>query len=142
MMPKGSKFSDEHKRKISEALSGENNPMYGKHHSKEKRERIANSMIGPKNHFYGKKHTPETRLKMGGKNHHLWKGDNVSYKALHGWVRRNKPMVSFCESCRLVPPYDVANISSKKGAQTYNRDLNNWRWLCRRCHMESDGRLK
>lgn len=40
----GHKFTEEHKRKISEALSGDKNPMYGKD-----------------NPFKGKKHTEETK---------------------------------------------------------------------------------
>lgn len=31
----GRKFSEEHKKKLSEAKKGENNPFFGKHHSKE-----------------------------------------------------------------------------------------------------------
>ena len=40
-----------------------------------------------------------------------------------------------CENCKQNFPYDLAN----KGI--YNRDLRNWKWLCRRCHMLEDGRL-
>ena len=32
--------------------------------------------------------------------------------------------------------YDLAN----KGI--YNRNFDNWEWLCRKCHMLSDGRLE
>jgi len=35
-----------------------------------------------------------------------------------------------------VPPHDLAN----KG--TYDRKLKNWEWLCRKCHMIKDGRMK
>lgn len=31
---------------------------------------------------------------------------------------------------------DIANVS-----QRYLRDISDWRWLCRRCHMISDGRV-
>jgi group I intron endonuclease len=39
--PKGIQFTDEHKRKISEAQKGENNPMYGKHLSDETKQKIS-----------------------------------------------------------------------------------------------------
>ena len=68
-------------------------------------------------------------------NNPLWKGDKVSLRGLHIWVHTRLPKPKYCQGCNKVPPYDLAN----KG--TYNRDLNNWEWLCRRCHMEKDGRL-
>ncbi len=33
-------------------------------------------------------------------------------------------------------PLDLSNKSGK-----YKRDLIDWEWLCRRCHMIKDGRL-
>lgn len=67
----------------------------------------------------------------------MWKGDKVGYKSLHGWVRRNKPKPDLCEECKKDKPHDVSNVSGE-----YKRDLKDWRWLCRRCHMKEDGRLK
>jgi hypothetical protein len=67
----------------------------------------------------------------------LWKGDKISSNPLHGWVRRHKPKPLFCENCKKKEPYDLANISGK-----YKRDINDFKWLCRRCHMEEDGRLE
>ena len=65
-----------------------------------------------------------------------WRGDNVKITALHAWVRRNwvnPPKI--CQICDRNPALDLAN----KGI--YSRDFKNWEWLCRRCHMEKDGRL-
>lgn len=56
---------------------------------------------------------------------------------LHEWVRRNKAKPKECEECKDSKPYDLANISGE-----YKRDINDFRWLCRRCHMNEDGRLK
>lgn len=69
--------------------------------------------------------------------HHAWKGDNVSLAALHTWVRRRKLKPSVCEHCNKVPPVDLANVSQK-----YKRDVSDFLWLCRRCHMIQDGRIK
>jgi len=67
-----------------------------------------------------------------------WKGDNVTKKsALHTWVRRRKIKPKLCEDCKEFPPYDLANISGK-----YKRDTNDFKYVCRRCHMKNDGRLK
>lgn len=73
---------------------------------------------------------------IGSKNPN-WKGDSVGYSGLHLWIRRNKPKPEFCEHCKKVPPYDLANISQK-----YKRDVNDYEWLCRSCHINGDGRLE
>ena len=68
-MSKGYKLSDETKHKMSEAKKGENNPMYGKHHSEE----TLIKMRGENNSMYGKHHSDETKqkisLRVQGENH-------------------------------------------------------------------------
>jgi hypothetical protein len=64
-----------------------------------------------------------------------WKGNTVGYSALHEWVKNRKPKPQTCENCHTVTPLDLANIS-----QRYTRDLTDWEWLCRKCHMTKDGR--
>lgn len=68
---------------------------------------------------------------------HKWAGDKVGYHALHAWVKRNLIKPNSCSKCGLVKKLDLANISQK-----YKRDLSDWEWLCRRCHMAKDGRMK
>ena len=74
--------------------------------------------------------------KVGSKNHQ-WAGDKVSYKTLHQWVRRNSIVPSNCQSCNKLSKLDAANISGN-----YLRDLSDWKFLCRKCHMGEDGRLE
>ena len=69
-------------------------------------------------------------------NNPNWKGDNVRYAGLHYWIRAHKTRPKTCETCRTNKPLDVANISGD-----YKRDIDDFKWVCRRCHMESDGRL-
>lgn len=45
---KGKKFSAKHRKKISEAFSGEGNPFYGKHLSKEHKEKLRIANLGSK----------------------------------------------------------------------------------------------
>ena len=47
-------LSDEHRQKVSEALTGENNPMYGR--------------TGEKHPFFGRKHSEETKQRMSANN--------------------------------------------------------------------------
>jgi hypothetical protein len=65
-----------------------------------------------------------------------WKGNNVSKNPLHQWIKRYKPKILLCECCNTNKSYDLANIS-----QEYKRELNDWEWLCRKCHMTKDKRL-
>lgn len=74
-------------------------------------------------------------INAGAKNYN-WKGEDVGYAALHIWVRAKLPKPDFCQHCHEKPPLDLAN----KG--TYDRNLENWEWLCRSCHMTKDGRMK
>lgn len=65
--------------------------------------------------------------------HPLWKGDKVSYQALHKWIRRHLPKPSLCQRCQKTPPRDVSNNG------VYSRDLTQWEWLCPKCHKTKDG---
>ena len=78
----------------------------------------------------------KSKAKMG-ENNPLWKGDKVSKISLHQWIASRKPKPKFCECCGKVPPRDIANIS-----QQYKRDVKDFEWLCRKCHMTKDGRIE
>ena len=148
------KKSEEHKRKLSESNIGKhdhhgsNNPMFGRHQSEEVKEK--NRLAHLDKHA-----SEETRKKMSEQRRGIrqspshvkkrirydefngsWKGDKVGHDALHAWVKKRLPKPNLCENCELVPPFDLANISGE-----YKRDLDDWWYLCRKCHMESDGRM-
>lgn len=69
-------------------------------------------------------------------NNGMWKGNEVGYSSLHEWIKNHKPKSDFCEECHKNKPYDLANISGQ-----YLRDINDFKWVCRSCHMKSDGRM-
>jgi hypothetical protein len=94
---------------------GKEHPMYGK---------------------FGKEHTMFGKHINVCEKNNMWQGNNVGISALHGWMTRHKPKPEVCEICKIKPPYDLANISGK-----YKRDINDFQWICRRCHMIQDGRL-
>ena len=83
--------------------------------------------------------TQKRKIKSGeikyafGKNHQNWKGNKVGYQGLHKWVRKNKPKPKFCKKCGERKKLDLANISGK-----YKRDVNDFEWLCRSCHIKKD----
>lgn len=76
------------------------------------------------------------RTKLFREKNPMWKGSKVSYGALHDYIKFHFPKPQFCEECKKEKPFDLAN----KGI--YNRDFENWEWLCRKCHMKKDGRDK
>lgn len=76
-----------------------------------------------------------SEARLGDKNPN-WKADKVRYEALHLWVRGRLHKPALCQMCFLKPPHDLANVTG-----IYTRDLQNWMYICRSCHMKSDGRL-
>ena len=84
-----------------------------------------------------KEHKNSIRESKLAENNPMWKGDKVGYAALHKWIKSRLPKPKFCQNCKKISPYDLANIS-----QDYVRDLLDWEWLCRKCHMMGDGRIK
>ena len=63
-----------------------------------------------------------------------WAGDNVSRNALHVYIRRRLRKPVLCPLCLISPPMDLSN---KTGV--YRRGLENWWYLCRKCHQSYDG---
>lgn len=61
------KRSEETKRKMSDNhadFSGENNPLFGKHHSEETKNKMSEAQTGEKNHMFGKHHSEESKKRM------------------------------------------------------------------------------
>lgn len=82
------------------------------------------------------KNTPKREHIRKGEKHFNWKGEKVGYIALHEWISNYKPKPKLCENCIKNKPYDLANISGE-----YKRDIKDFKWLCRSCHMKEDKRL-
>lgn len=142
---KGHTFSEETKKKIGLSNKGIKRKPLSK--LTLKRKSLASKKMW-KNPEYrknfkgmkGKKHSEETKekirkSKLKSKNP-MWKGDNVGYFALHNWVKRHKQKPKFCEDClKITNQLDISNISGK-----YKRDINDFKWLCRKCHIDFDKR--
>jgi len=88
--------------------------------------------------FLGLKQSAESvakRLKYG-EDHHWWKGDQVTERSGRTRALRAFPEVKPCASCG-----DENTERHHKDGNTKNNSEANIEFLCRLCHMKSDGRL-
>lgn len=67
-----------------------------------------------------------------------WKGDEAGRWSFHQWINTNYPKPEFCEECKKVQPYDLANIKN----HNYTRNVEDYKWLCRSCHKKLDFKNK
>lgn len=63
----------------------------------------------------------------------FWKGDEISYNALHKWVNYRLRKSGVCSICGEKKKTDWASKSKKA-----KRDLNDYIELCRKCHVKYD----
>ena len=69
-----------------------------------------------------------------GEKSSCWKGDNITYTALHSWVYRRRGKPNKCEfNHEHRGRFDWANKSG-----LYERVLDDWIMLCRSCHLRYD----
>lgn len=113
---KGYKQTEEHKREISLAKKGV-------------------SLSEP--HIVNMKKA--IRETWGGNKNIFWKGDNVSYRALHSWVVRWLGRPNKCERCGRVGYGHWMHWANLSG--NYLRDLSDWIRLCAKCHVNYDQEL-
>lgn len=64
---------------------------------------------------------------------HNFLGDDVGYAALHEWVKKKLEKPGRCEHCLQPNNLELANRS-----HLYLRELDDWLWLCRKCHVGYD----
>jgi len=77
----------------------------------------------------GFKHSEETKKKIGIANAR----EKILYPALHKWLRERKPKPELCEFCKERDAIHLAKIT-----KYYTRDINNYRYLCAKCHSKWD----
>lgn len=79
--------------------------------------------------------------KVSDEKNYAWKGEKVSYRGLHQWIRRKKGKPIKCIFCGKFdkrPRYiQWANVDGK-----YRRNLNDYISLCGSCHKLKDLAMK
>lgn len=112
--------TESHKQRLSEINSGENNPMYGKHHTNDTKRRIS-----------------ELISQKVGEKSNKWKDnwDELSYGGRHKRMKNMKKKPEKCESCGKKRKLSIMNKDHK-----YTEDINKWQWVCHSCHQKYDYR--
>lgn len=93
---------------------------------------------GKNNPNYGNKLSEESKNKIGiahsNDKSSTWKGEMAGKSAIHRWVKKriNKPDI--CPKCGIFKATDLSNTG-----HTYTRNIDDWEWLCRKCHFVKDG---
>jgi len=120
---KGIPFSEESRRKMSEAKRGKKWTEY-------QRKSIIPCLLR-------------------GIEHPNWRGEKVGYMALHSWVKRNYGKATFCERCGIKSKPKITSrgkpMRSKKNyfewanlSGQYKRERKDWAQLCVKCHSWLD----
>ena len=112
----GKPKTEEHKRKISEALKGR----------KRTPEQCANISRALKA-------SPNNK----GDKHARWKGDQAAYVTIHIWAKNHFEKLGVCENCGAEGRTEWSNID-----HCYSRDRRDWQELCARCHKAHDYELR
>lgn len=74
-----------------------------------------------------------------GSAHYNWKGDAVQHGQLHAWLRveMRKVLPLKCTKCGSTKRVEVANLRG----HVYTRNVEDYTFLCKKCHNEFDGLL-
>ena len=71
--------------------------------------------------------------------HYSWKGDDVGYRALHVWVRKELGIPKKCAKCGAAEVKKKrTNIQYANISKEYLRNVNDWIALCVSCHRNAD----
>jgi len=74
-----------------------------------------------------------SRKYLSGPNHPMWKGDSVGYQGVHAWFKGKKG--TKCEFCG---KNGLRLELAKKKDKKYERKIENYYTLCRKCHVNYD----
>ena len=138
-MRKGSKMTAEHIHNLTLALRGRKLPPFSEEHKK----RISAALTGKKASEETRKKLSESHKgKFVGADNPSWKGGRDWYRKLHADVKLLIGSPDHCEICGKNGELKQRNgsngydLSNKTGI--YTIELENWWFLCRKCHRQYD----
>lgn len=86
----------------------------------------------------GEHRSPETEFKPGdniGELNPKWSGSDPGYSAVHSRMKKKINRPDRCQWCGKIGKTDFANLSHK-----YKEDINDWAYLCHKCHFQYDSK--
>lgn len=98
---------------------GKNNPMYGKKHSEEAIEKMRKAKLRKKN-----------------PNWNNIKNEKIADASYHRFIMKRKEKPLQCENCN--DYNDVLELSFNHNLKNYTRNIEDYKWLCKSCHMKRD----
>lgn len=107
----------------SNAVSGEKNNFYGKHHTDEWKKAVSLKMSGKNHPLYNKHHTDESRKKMSDAKKGKYKGENnpmYGKKRLDNIKRFSKPVLQCNMNGDVIKEWDSASSTSSEGFSPSN----------------------
>lgn len=78
------------------------------------------------------------QFKKGSENAY-WKGDKVNYQSLHNYITKYKSKTNKCEICGEIKKLQ---LSFDHSLGRHTRNIDDYKWLCSKCHFERDGKLR
>lgn len=162
MAKKGVKFTEKHKKKLSEAKKGSKNHFYGKKFSDEHKKKLSEIRKGKASGMLGKKHSTETKRKMVkahtgtrmpeshriklreanlGEKCNFWKGGVWKDKYSAGWTKTLRRAIRerdnyICKLCGELQG-DITHHIHHIDYDKTNHSPDNLITLCRRCHSKT-----
>lgn len=140
---RGQKRSEEFRKHQSEMQRGEKGPMYGKHHTDEAKRKISEANTGDKNAAK----RPEVRAKLAGKNNPRWRGGVSFGKYCYKFNQPFKEFIreKFSRTCIMCGKHE-SNCNRKLAIHhtDYNKNsiCNGKSWafvpLCDKCHGKTN----
>ena len=128
-------------------------PRKGYKQTKKHQKNTSKAMLGKKNalghcqSIITKQKIKDNHAHLSGKNHPMfgkfeteclnWKGNNISYSRLHGWVIQHLGQPTKCEHCGK-DNLTKGQIHWANKDHKYKRNLKDWIRLCVSCHRKYD----
>lgn len=127
-------FTEERRKSMSERMSGENSPFYGKHLSEETKRRISEAQLGEKNHMFGKHVSENVKKKMSLANKGKKRSEEIRKKLFEAQRHRRKKVYQYSLEGKLVKIWDSLSDVGRAG---YNQS--NIGMCCNNLRKKADG---
>ena len=134
----GRRFSEEHKKKMSEArkIELDKDILIDLYNNKKlSSQEIADILNVSKRTILRRMedHNIERRHDFTEEKNPNWKGKNTGYAGIHKWLNDNYKKPESCIICGKNKKLELSNKDHK-----YSRNIKDYQWICHKCHVKYD----